>query len=115
VREVLVGHLRDDFGRRQEHSCSDLVARAGERELVEVGQGNDEADVVLGDECRELGDVTGVVDAQDELVSIGVVQRRSEWVDVGRDRRGAGSAERGDDVDPLAGAGEEDCGHGQRA
>ncbi len=70
---------------------------------------------MLGDEGCELGDVARVVDTPDELVAVSVVERRSEGVDVDRDRGRAGPAERRNDVDALAGAGEEDGGHGERA
>ena len=43
---------------------------------------------------------------------MGVVEGRRQSVDVGRDGRGAGVGERGDDVDALARAGEEHRGHG---
>ena len=88
---------------------------SGEGQLVEIGQRDDQVDGVLGDQGCELGEVARVVDAQDELVAIRVVERRSERVDVDRDCGRAGPAERGDDVDALAGAREEDGGHGERA
>ena len=83
-------------------------------QLVEVGERDDQLDVVLGDERRERGDVARVVDARDERVVVGVVERRRERVDVGGDRGRAGPAEGRDDVDALAGAGEEDRRHGGR-
>ena len=49
VREVLVAHLLDDVGRREEHRSGDLVAGARQKQLVEVGQRDDQVDVVLGD------------------------------------------------------------------
>ena len=82
--------------------------------LVEVGQRHDEPDVVLGDERRERRHVAGIVDPRDERHVIGVVERGRERVEVGGDRGGAGPAERGHDVDALAGAGEENRGHGGR-
>ena len=116
MREVLVAHLLDDVGRATgAPATAMLVAGAGEDQLVEVGERDDQVDVVLGDEGRELGDVARVVDAPDELVAIRVVERRRERVDVDRDCGRAGPAERRDDVDALAGAGEEDGGHGERA
>jgi hypothetical protein len=65
---------------------------------------------VLLDERGERPDVARIVDARDERVAVGVVERRRERVEVGRDRRRARLAERGDDVDPLPRAGEEDGG-----
>ncbi len=115
MREVLVAHLLDDVGRGQEHRHGDVIPGSGEDQLVEVGQGNDQVDGVLGDESRELWDVARVVDASDELVPIRVVERGSERVDVDRERRRAGPAEGRDDVDALARACEEDGGHGERA
>ena len=116
VSEVLVRHplaglrLRDEHERRRE-----LVARAGEQRLVEIGQRHDQPHVVLGDERREGRDVAGVVHARDERMPVGVVERRRERIEVGRDRRRAGAAERRDDVDALARAGEEHRSHGVRA
>ena len=88
-----------------------LVARLGEHEVVEVGQRDDQPHVVQLDEVAERADVAEVVDARHERAVVGVVERRRELVDVGRDRRRAGLAERGDDVDALPGAREEDGRH----
>ena len=66
---------------------------------------------MLGDEPRERVDVARVVDARDERAVVGVVERGRERVEVGGDRRRAGAAERADDVDALARAGEEHRGH----
>ena len=116
VRLVLVAHRPADLGRRDEHERRrERVARLREEHLVEVGERDDQADVVLGDECRERGDVAGAVDARDERVVVGVVERGRERVGVGRDRRRAGAAEGRDDVHALPGAGEEDGGHGREA
>ena len=93
---------------------AERVARAREQLVVEVGQRHDQAHVVREHEVADRGEVAGVVDARHERVAVGVVERRRERVDVGRDRRRAGAPEGGDDVDALAGAGEEDGGHGRR-
>ena len=45
---------------------------------------------------------------------VGVVERRGQAVEVGGDGGGPGFRERGDDVDALARAREEDGGHGWR-
>ena len=83
----------------------------GEDRHVEVGEGDDQLDAVLGDGRGEGGHVAGVVDARREEVPVGRVQRGRERVHVGRDRLGAGTPEGGDDVDALARAREEDGGH----
>ena len=57
------------------------------------------------------GDVAGVVDARDERLHVGVVQGRRQRVEIGRDRRRAGSPEGAHDVDALARAREEDADH----
>ena len=59
-------------------------------------------------------DVVGVVDPRHERVGVGVVERRRQLVDVGRDRARSRALERGDDVDALSGAREEDAAHGRR-
>ncbi len=92
----------------------ELVAALGERVVVEVGERDDERDVVLGDERAQRGQVRRVVDARDERVAVGVVERRRERVDVRRERRRAGARERAEDVDPLAGAREEHGRHGRQ-
>ena len=114
VGEVLVAHLLRHVRRRQEERCAELVTCAGEDQLVEIGERDDEVDAVLGDELRELRDVARIVDADDELVAVGVVERRRERVDVDGNGRRAGPAEGRDDVDALPCAGEEDRGHGER-
>ena len=45
---------------------------------------------------------------------IGVVERRRQPIEIGRDGGRAGPTERLDDVDALTGAGEENRGHGWR-
>ena len=97
---------------RHEHdSAAELVARLGELQMVEIGQRHDQANLVQRDEIAERGHVAGVVDSRHERVPIGVVERGRERVDVGRDRRRAGARERGDDVDALARAREQDGRH----
>jgi hypothetical protein len=115
VRGVLVAHLGDDLGGREEHGRPELLAVASEDELVEVGERDDQVDVLLSDETRQLGHVLRVADARHELVMVGVVEGRREAVDVGRDRGRAGPTEGGHDVDALARAGEKDGRHGERA
>ena len=113
VRQVLVAHRRADLGRRCEHDCRrERFPTRREDPLIEIGQRDDETDVVCGDEPGEGGDVPGVVDARHQRLVIGVVERRRERIDVGRDGGGARPPERGDDVDALAGAREENGGHG---
>ena len=112
VREVLVAHLAADVRRGQEDERRrELVARLGQGDVVEVGERDDQAHVVLADEPGERGDVARIVDARDERVVVGVVERRRQAVGVGDDRRRAGARELGHDVDPLPGAREEDCRH----
>ena len=111
VCHVLVAHLGDDLARGKEDGRAQLPAALREDELVEIGERDDEVDVVLDDEAGELRHVLRVADARNELVLIRVVERRGQAVDVGRDRRRAGSAEGGHDVDALAGAGEKDGRH----
>ena len=112
MRLVLVGEPLDDVRLRQEDECAELVARAGERRLVEVGERRDQAHVVLVDERAQRGDVGGVVDPRHEGVPVGVIERGCERVRVGGDRQRAGATERADDVHPLSGAREEDGRHG---
>jgi len=66
------------------------------------------------DERAERRDVARVVDPRDERVVVGVVERGRERVHVRRERPRARALEGRDDVDPLAGAGEEDAAHGRR-
>ena len=67
------------------------------------------------DQLPQPVDVPRIRDRRYERPPIGVVERRRELADVDRKRGGAGAGERSDDVDALPGAGEEDCGHGERA
>ena len=114
MREVFVAHALGHVDRREEEGGAELVACAREDQLVEVGERDDEVDAVLGDELRELGHVAGVVHADDELVAVGVVERRRERVDVHGNGRRAGPAEGRDDVHALPCTGEEDRRHGER-
>ena len=82
--------------------------------MVEIGERDDQADVVLVDEPAQRGDVAGVVDPRHERMVVGVVERGRERVEVGRDGRRAGAPERRDDVDALPRAGEEDRSHRPR-
>jgi hypothetical protein len=113
VREVLVADAAAGLGVRQQHERGvERVAGRGERHVVEVGEGDDQPDVVLRDELRQPRDVARIADARHEGVSVGVVERGRERVEVGCDGRGAGAPEGFDDVHALPGAGEEDGGHG---
>ena len=85
------------------------VAGGGERLDVEVGQRDDGADVVLGDELLEERDVAGVVDARRRDGEVGGVARGRERVGIGGDRERV-LGERADDVVALADAGEQDRG-----
>ncbi len=78
---------------------------------IEVGEGNDQLDAVLGDGRGKGGHIPRVVDAWREEVPVGRVERGRERVQVGRDRLAPGAPEGGDDVDTLARAREEDGGH----
>ncbi len=112
MREVLVAQPLDDVGLGEQHERVQLVACARERELVEVGERDDQLHVVALDELAERRDVGGVVDARDELEGVREIRRGREPVRVCGDRRRAGGAEGLDDVHPLAGAREENRCHG---
>ena len=114
VGQVLVAHLLGHAGRREEQRRAEVVARGGEDHLVEIGERDDQVDVVLGDEPGQLGHIAGVVHAEDELVTVRVVEGGRERVGVRGNGRRAGPAERRDDVDALPRAGEEDRRHGER-
>ncbi len=79
--------------RGQHERRGEPVARAREHLLVEVGERDDQPDAVLGDECGERVDVARVVDPRDEGAAVGVVERRRERVEVGREGRRAGPPE----------------------
>ncbi len=112
VREVLVAAARDRLRLGHEHDrLAEAIAIRGEDEVIEVGERDDQADVVHLHELREGGDVAGVVHGRHERTAVGVVERRREVADVRGDRRRARTAERGDDVDALARAREEDGRH----
>ena len=112
VGEVLVAHRAAHRGARRENERRrELVTCGRDDLLVEIGERNDEAHVVLGDERGERGHVAGVVDPRDERGMVGVIERGRERVEVGGDRRRAGAAERAHDVDALPCAGEEDGCH----
>ena len=80
----------------------------GEKQVVEIGERDDQARVVLRDERAERIDVGGVADGRHEGLAVGRVERRRELVDVDGECRRPRPAESGDDVDALARAGEED-------
>ena len=112
VREVLVAHRATDRGRRREHERRrQRLPVRGDDLLVEVGQRDDEPDVVLGDERRERPDVARVVDAGDERHAVGVIEGGRKRVEVGGDGRRARTSEGAHDVDALSRAGEEHGGH----
>lgn len=75
--------------------------------MVEIREWDDEGYVVHAHELTQRRHVSGIVDAGNECVRIRVIQRGSERVDVAGERAGARAPEGGDDVDPLAGAREE--------
>ncbi len=115
VGDVLVAHRRAHVeGRCEQQRRLQRVPMAREDALVDVRHRHDEAHVVLGDEGSERRHVARIVDPGHERHVIGVVERGCEAVAVGCDRRRPRAAERGDDVDALTGAGEENCGHGRR-
>ncbi len=112
VRGVLVLRTLDHLAGGEEDDRSvELGAVLREQNVIEVGQGDNEADVVRAHELAQRRQVAGVDDAGDDRVHVGVVERGRERVRVDRDRRRAGAAERRDDVDALAGAGEENGRH----
>ena len=115
VGDVLVRHRGAHLvGRREQERGLELRAAARDDALIDVGDGHDELDVVLGDERGERREVARVVDPGDERHVIRVVERGSQAVEVGCDRRRPGPLERGHDVDALPGAGEENRCHGGR-
>ena len=83
----------------------------GENEMVEVGQRHDQAHVVHLHKLAERINVAGVVHRRHERAAVGVIERGREVADVGGDRRRASAAERGDDVDALPSAREQDGRH----
>ena len=112
MREELVTHRTAHSGSRGEHERGrERVSRGGDDLLVEVGERNDEADVVLGDERPERADVARIVDSWHERAMVRVVEGRRERVEVGGDGGRARPPERAHDVDALAGASEEDGRH----
>ncbi len=112
VREVLVGAPRDGFDPGDEHERpTEVFAAVCEDMVVEVGERHDQANVVQLDEIAQGREVADVVDARHERTAVGVVERRCELVDVDGDRRCAGFAKRGHDVDALPGAREQDDRH----
>ena len=115
VRLVLVAHRPADLRLGDEHERRrERVARLREQHLVEVGERDDQANVVLRDERGKRRDVAGAVDARDERQVVGVVERGRHRVGVGGDGRRTGPAEGRDDIHALPGAGEEDGGHGRK-
>ena len=77
-------------GSGSEHERRELVPRAREHTVIEVGQRHDERDVVLVHERPQRRDVLRIVDPRHEGVRVGVVERGREPVDVGSDRSRAG-------------------------
>ena len=113
---VLVRAALDRVEPRDESDRSaEIVAGGRELAVVEVGQRHDEPDAVRGDELAQRVDVAGIVDARHGRPNVGVVQSRRERIEIGRDRRRAGLAERRDNVDALPGAGEENGRHSRGA
>ena len=110
--QVLVLETLDDLRVGEQHHCSELLARACQRDLVEIGQRHDQADVVLLDERAQSRNVVRVVHPRDKGVLVGVVERRCERVGIRCNGCGAGSAERAHDVHALPGTREENGRHG---
>jgi len=69
---------------------------------------------VVDDGLDDRVDVSLVAHRRQEHAAVCVVERGGERVEVGGHRRRAGAPERGDDVDALAGAREQDGRHGAR-
>jgi hypothetical protein len=113
VSEVLVRRLADHVGVGEQDDGVELVPVLGEEHGVEIGERDDELHVVHGDQLPERRQVARIVDPRHERVDVRVVDRWRERVDVHSDRAPARAPERSDDVDPLAGAREEDGGHGR--
>ena len=114
VREVLVAHRAADLRRRDAARAPERATR-GERERSSWSRsvsGITSRTSCSAHQLRERGNVRLVRDARHERHTVGVVQRRREPVDVGRDRGRARPREGADDVDALPGAREEDRGHG---
>ena len=111
VCEYLSGSARSSWAGHEDDGRRQLSSQPRQDHMVEVGERDDQPDVVGVDEVAEGADVAVVVDARHERAAVGVVERRRERIDVGRDRRRARAAERGDDVDALPGAREEDGRH----
>ena len=62
VRDVLVGHRRADLvRRRKQQGRLEDFSSLREDALVDIRDGNDELDVMLGDERGERGEVAGIV------------------------------------------------------
>ena len=98
------------FGHEHDRAAQ-VVAGLRELQVVEIGERDDQPDVVQLDEVARGHPRTGVVDPGHERPAVGVVESRRELVDVGGDRRRAGAAEGRDDVDALARAREQDGRH----
>ena len=67
---------------------------------------------MFADEPPKHRHVLGVVDARDQHVRVGVIERGRQRVDVGGDRSRTRTAEGADDVDALSRTREEDGRHG---
>ena len=112
VRQVLVPEPRDDLRVGQQEERAELVPRLGEHHVVEVGQRDDDADVVLLHEPAQRRQIVVVFDPGHKCPVLRGVQRGSQCVDVRGNGRGACAVECVDDVDTLSCAREEDGGHG---
>ena len=80
--------------------------------MIEVGQRHDEPDSVSGYKLAKRVGVAGIVDAGNGRPNVSVVEGRRERIEIGRHGRRSGLAKRGNDVDALSSAGEEDGRHG---
>ena len=112
---VLVLGASDHLRSRQEHERSvELRSALGQEQVVEVGERDHEPCLVRADELLQGREVTRTVDERHDRALVRVVERRRKRVGVDGNRARAGTAEGGDDVDPLSGAGEEDGGQGRK-
>jgi hypothetical protein len=87
------------------------LARLREHVIIEVGQRHDQPYLVKLNEVAKRIDLERVVDAWDDRGAVSVVERGRQLIDVGSDGRRADLAKRGDDVDALTRAREQDGRH----
>jgi hypothetical protein len=109
---VLVPEALDHLRLRQQDERAELVAHFRELDLIEIGERDDRADLVLLHQRAQRRDVAVVMDLRHERVLVCPVEGRREGADIRGDGRRAGAVEGVDDVDALSGAREKDCRHG---